>query len=92
MNILSKHDTFELGQKKIINGDKNKFNKNTHVYKDIHNNSNNLNKNKNKKPIDILFKIKNLKTFHPNKQNNKSVKKNKEISEKMKLYLMIILK
>ena len=81
MNILSKHDTFELGQKKIINGDKNKFNKNTHVYKDIHNNSNNLNKNKNKKPIDILFKIKNLKTFHPNKQNNKSVKKNKDNKE-----------
>ena len=81
MNILSKHDTFELGQKKIINGDKNKFNKNTHVYKDIHNNSNNLNKNKNKKPIDILFKIKNLKTFHPNKQNNKSIKKNKDNKE-----------
>ena len=81
MNILSKHDTFELGQKKIINGDKNKFNKNAHVYKDIHNNSNNLIKNKNKKPIDILFKIKNLKTFHPNKQNNKSVKKNKENKE-----------
>ena len=81
MNILSKHDTFELGQKKIINGDKNKFNKNAHVYKDIHNNSNNLNKNKNKKPIDILFKIKNLKTFHPNKQNNKSVKKNKDNKE-----------
>ena len=81
MNILSKHDTFELGQKKIINGDKNKFNKNAHVYKDIHNNSNNLSKNKNKKPIDILFKIKNLKTFHPNKQNNKSVKKNKENKE-----------
>ncbi len=81
MNILSKHDTFELGQKKIINGDKNKFNKNAHVYKDIHNNSNNLNKNNNKKPIDILFKIKNLKTFHPNKQNNKSVKKNKDNKE-----------
>ena len=81
MNILSKHDTFELGQKKIINGDKNKFNKNAHAYKDIHNNSNNLNKNKNKKPIDILFKIKNLKTFHPNKQNNKSVKKNKDNKE-----------
>ena len=59
MNILSKHDTFELGQKKNINGDKNKFNKNAHVHKDIHNNSNNFSKNKNKKPIDILFKIKN---------------------------------
>ena len=81
MNILSKHDTFELGQKKNINGDKNKFNKNAHVHKDIHNNSNNFSKNKNKKPIDILFKIKNLKTFHPNKQNNKSIKKNKENKE-----------
>ena len=81
MNILSKHDTFELGQKKNINGDKNKFNKNAHVHKDIHNNSNNFSKNKNKKPIDILFKIKNLKTFHPNKQNNKSLKKNKENKE-----------
>ena len=78
MNILSKHDTFELGQKKVLNGDKNKFNKNAHVHKEVHNNSNNLSKNKNIKPIDILFKIKNLKTFHPNKQNNKSVKKNKE--------------
>ena len=28
MNILSKHDTFEIGQKKFVYGDKNKFNKN----------------------------------------------------------------
>ena len=75
MNILSKHDTFEIGQKKVLNGDKNKFNKNTHIFKDKHNNSNNLSKNKNKNPIDILFKIKNLKTFHPNKNNNNKTNK-----------------
>ena len=75
MNILSKHDTFEIDQKKVLNGDKNKFNKNTHIFKDKHNNSNNLSKNKNKNPIDILFKIKNLKTFHPNKNNNNKTNK-----------------
>ena len=77
MNILSKHDTFELGQKKFIYGDKNKFNKNTYIFKEKHNNSNNLSKNKNKKQADILYKIKNLKTFHPNKNNNASNKSNK---------------
>ena len=77
MNILSKHDTFELGQKKFIYGDKNKFNKNTYIFKEKHNNSNNLSKNKNKKQADILYKIKNLKTFHPNKNNNASNKANK---------------
>ena len=70
MNILSRHETFEIGPKKFIYGDKNKFNKNTYVFKENHNNSNNLSKNKNKKHSDILFKIKNLKTFHPNKSNN----------------------
>ena len=82
MNILSKHDTFEIGQKKVLYGDKNKFNKNAHIFKDKHNNSNNLSKNKNKNPIDILFKIKNLKTFHPNKNNNnKSIKPTKDSTE-----------
>ena len=70
MNILSKHDTFEICQKKFMYADKNKFNKNACIFKEKHNNSNNLGKNKNKNQNDILFKIKNLKTFHPNKNNN----------------------
>ena len=78
MNILSKHDTYELGPKKYINADKNKFNKNAYLFKEKHNNSNNLSKNKNKKQNDILFKIKNLKTLHPNKYNSN----NKAINEK----------
>ena len=80
MNILSKHDTFEIGQKKFMYGDKNKFNKNTHVFKEKLNNSNNLCKNKSKKQSDIIYKIKNLKTFHPNKcsNNNKSIKQTQE--------------
>ena len=77
MNILSKHDTFEIGQKKFVYGDKNKFNKNTYIFKEKHNNSNNLSKNKNKKQTDILYKIKNLKTFHPNKNNNANNKSSK---------------
>ena len=61
-------------------GDKNKFNKNTHVFKEKLNNSNNLCKNKSKKQSDIIYKIKNLKTFHPNKcsNNNKSIKQTQE--------------
>ena len=81
MNILSRHETFEIGPKKFIYGDKNKFNKNTYVFKENHNNSNNLSKNKNKKHSDILFKIKNLKTFHPNKSNNN--KSNKQTIENL---------
>ena len=80
MNILSKHDTFEICQKKFMYADKNKFNKNACIFKEKHNNSNNLGKNKNKNQNDILFKIKNLKTFHPNKSNNnnKSIKATKD--------------
>jgi ribosomal protein S18 acetylase RimI-like enzyme len=80
MNILSKHDTFEICQKKFMIADKNKFNKNACIFKEKHNNSNNMGKNKNKNQNDILFKIKNLKTFHPNKNNNniKSIKQTKD--------------
>ena len=84
MNILSKHETFEIGQKKFAYADKNKFNKNACLFKEKHNNSNNLSKNKNKKQTDILYKIKNLKTFHPNKNsNNKSSKQIKDNEENL---------
>ena len=76
INILSKHETFEIDHKKYIYGDKNKFNKNSCFFNDKNNNSNN---NKN---YEMLSKIKNLKTFHPTKfsENNKksiSIKVNK---------------
>ena len=77
--VLGKHDTFEIVQKKFFYADKNKFNKNTYFFNDKHNNSNNLSKNKNNKENDILYKIKNLKTFHPGKvNNNKSIKQIKD--------------
>ena len=77
--VLGKHDTFEIDQKKFFYADKNKFNKNTYFFNDKHNNSNNLSKNKNNKENDILYKIKNLKTFHPGKtSNNKSIKQIKD--------------
>ena len=82
MNILSKHETFEIGPKKFMCADKNKFNKNACLIKEKQNNSNNLSKNKNKKQADILYKIKNLKTFHPNKgNNNKSMNQPKDNNE-----------
>ena len=84
INILSKHETFEIDHKKYINGDKNKFNKNSYFFNEKNNNSNNLiNKNYSNKDYDMLRKIKNLKTFHPTKfaENNKksiSIKINKD--------------
>ena len=77
--VLGKHDTFEIDQKKYFYADKNKFNKNTYFFNEKYNNSNNLSKNKNNKENDLVYKIKNLKTFHPGKyNNNKSIKKIKE--------------
>ena len=77
-NLLGKHDTFGISQRKFFYVDKNKFNKNSYFNKDKHNNSNNFIKNKNKES-DILYQIKNLKSFHPSKyKNNKSIKKNKD--------------
>ena len=78
INILGKHETFELEQKKCIYVDKNKFNKNSHL---LNEKSNNSNANFNSKDYDMLRKIKNLKTFHPSKFNNKksiSIKINKD--------------
>ena len=78
INILSKHETFEIEQKKCIYVDKNKFNKNSHL---LNEKSNNSNANFNSKDYDMLRKIKNLKTFHPSKFNNKksiSIKINKD--------------
>ena len=68
INILSKHETFEIDHKKYIYGDKNKFNKNSCFFNDKNNNSNN---NKN---YEMLSKIKNLKTFHPTKFSEKNKK------------------
>ena len=87
VNILSKHDTFEIDQKKHIYGDKNIFNKNSHFLNDKNNNSNaNLvHQNLNNKDFDIIRKIKNLKTFHPTKFSNKksiSIKVNKDNLDK----------
>ena len=85
VNILNKDETFEIEHKKNINGDKNKFNKNSCFFNDKNNNSNNLsNKNfNNNKDYELLKKIKNLKTFHPTKisENKKtiSIKVNKDI-------------
>ena len=90
INILSKHETFEIDHKKYIYGDKNKFNKNSCFFNEKNNNSNNLiNKNYNNKDYEILRKIKNLKTFHPTKfvENNKksiSIKVNKDNVENAK--------
>ena len=61
IDILSKYDTFEIDQKKNIFVDKNKFNKNSHIFND---------KNKDH---DMLKKIKNLKTFHPKLNNKKTI-------------------
>ena len=83
INILKKHETFEIDQKKYIYGDKNKFNKNSCFFNDKNNISNNVsNKNYNNKD-EMIQKIKNLKTFHPTKfnENNKksiSIKVNKD--------------
>ena len=75
INILNKHETFEIDQKKYIYGDKNKFNKNSCFFNDKNNNSNNLsNKNFNNKDSEIIRKIKNLKTFHPTKYNENNKK------------------
>ena len=88
INIINKHDTFEIDHKKYVYGDKNKFNKNSYFFNEKNNNSNNLsNKNYNNKDFEMLSKIKNLKTFHPTKlndNNNKksiSIKVNKENKE-----------
>ena len=78
INILSKHETFEIEQKKCIYVDKNKFNKNSHL---LNEKSSNINANFSNKDYDMLRKIKNLKTFHPSKLNNKksiSIKINKD--------------
>ena len=81
MNILSRHETFEIDKKKYIYGDKNKFNKNSCFFNDKNNNSNNI-INKKNKDYEMFSKIKNLKTFHPGKfSNNKktiSIKVNKD--------------
>ena len=84
INIINKHETFDLEHKKYYYGDKNKFNKNSCFFNEKNSNSNNLsNKNFNNKESDMLRKIKNLKTFHPGKNiNNKksiSIKVNKDI-------------
>ena len=84
INIISKHETFDVEHKKYYYGDKNKFNKNSYFFNEKNNNSNNLsNKNDNNKENDMLQKIKNLKTFHPGKSNNNrksiSIKVNKDI-------------
>ena len=84
INIINKHETFDMEHKKYYYGDKNKFNKNSCFFNEKNSNSNNLsNKNFNNKESDMLRKIKNLKTFHPGKNiNNKksiSIKVNKDI-------------
>ena len=83
INIINKHETFDMEHKKYYYGDKNKFNKNSYFFNEKNNNSNNVsNKNYNNKENDVLRKIKNLKTFHPGKINNKksfSIKVNKDI-------------
>ena len=61
IDILSKYDTFEIDQKKNIYVDKNKFNKNSHIF------------NEKNKEYDMLKKIKNLKTFHPKLNNKKTI-------------------
>jgi len=61
IDILSKYDTFEIDQKKNIYVDKNKFNKNSHIF------------NEKNKDYDMLKKIKNLKTFHPKLNNKKTM-------------------
>ena len=71
INMLNKHETYDI-EKKIIYGDKNKFNKNSYLFNEkSNNNSNNVgNKNFNNKEYELINKIKNLKTFHPNKVSN----------------------
>ena len=61
IDILSKYDTFEIDQKKNIYVDKNKFNKNSHIF------------NEKNKDYDMIKKIKNLKTFHPKLNNKKTI-------------------
>ena len=61
IDILSKYDTFEIDMKKNIFVDKNKFNKNSHIF------------NEKNKEYDMLKKIKNLKTFHPKLNNKKTI-------------------
>ena len=83
-NLLGKHDTFGLNKRKNFLVDKNNFNKNSYFNKEKHNHSNNLIKNKIDE-LDILYQIKNLKSFHPSKFIiNKSIKKSKEKFENTK--------
>ena len=78
-NLIGKHETFGISQRKNFYADKNKFNKNSYFNKEKHNNSNNLIKNR---ESDIFYQIKNLKSFHPSKyKNNKSIKKSIEQKE-----------
>ena len=84
ISILNKHETFDL-EKKMVYGDKNKFNKNSHIFNDKNNKSNSNNvdgKHFNNKEIELISKIKNLKTLHPNKNSNNKksiiIKVNKE--------------
>ena len=86
VNILGKHDTFEIEKKKHGNGYQNKFNKNSYFISN-NNNKNIVNKNIISKDMDMLMKIKNLKTFHPGKNSNKNsitIKVNKEKNDDLK--------
>ena len=79
-NIIGKHETFGLGQRKFFYAGKNKFNKNSCFFKGK-NNSNNFPKYKNDES-QLISKIQNLKSFHQNKYiNNKQVKNNKDGKE-----------
>ena len=81
-NIIGKHETFSLGQRKFFYAGKNKFNKNSCFFKEK-NNCNNFPKNKNDES-QLISKIQNLKSFHQNKYiNNKHVKNNKDDKEKI---------
>ena len=90
INVLSKHETFEINHKKYYYGDKNKFNKNSYFFHDKNNfsNKNTKSNNYNNKENEMLRKIKNLKTFHPGKNiNNKksiSIKTSKDNQDKNK--------
>ena len=81
-NIIGKHETFALGQRKFFCAGKNKFNKNSCFFKGK-NNSNNFPKNKNDES-QLISKIQNLKSFHQNKYiNNKPLKNNQDGKEKI---------
>ena len=90
VNILGKHDTFEIEKKKHGNGYQNKFNKNSYFISN-NNNKNIVNKNIISKDMDMLMKIKNLKTFHPGKNSKKNsitIKVNKEKNDDLKNHQM----